>query len=119
MATEGTVFNVGIGIFILASVWVLALSVCILFARSPTSISSLGPLAVFGAILITVILIFIPREIKEAAEEDQSVVYDYSIVYRSSLVAVMSLAVLVGAVLYLVQHMMQPVLAKPLRKFLR
>ncbi|XP_005089365.1 transmembrane protein 218 [Aplysia californica] len=114
-----TVLNVGIGLFILAFLWVLALSVCVAFARSPTKIANIGPLAVVAALVISVILIFIPREDQFPSAEEQSVVYDYSIVYRSSLIAVMALFVLLGGVFYLVFHAMTPVHAKPLRKFLR
>ncbi|GFN94377.1 transmembrane protein 218 [Plakobranchus ocellatus] len=113
------VFGVGIGVFILALVWVLALIVCITFSRSPTKIASLGPLSILVAVLVSVILIVIPREVKEKSPEEESVVYDYSIVYRSSLIAVMALFVVIGLVLYLVSHAMEPVLAKPLRKFVR
>ncbi|GFR82941.1 transmembrane protein 218 [Elysia marginata] len=115
----GQVMGVGIGVFILAFVWVLALIVCITFARSPTSIASLGPLSILGAVVVSVILIVIPREEKQKSPEKESVVYDYSIVYRSSLIAGLALFVLIGLVMYLVNHAMQPVLAKPLRKFVR
>ncbi|RUS83925.1 hypothetical protein EGW08_008339 [Elysia chlorotica] len=113
------VMGVGIGVFILAFVWAVALIVCITFARSPTSIASLGPVSILGAIVVSLILILIPREAKETSPEEESVVYDYSIVYRSSLIAALALFVLVGLVLFLVNHAMQPVLAKPLRKFAR
>lgn len=113
------VMGVGIGVFILAFVWVLALIVCITFARSPTSIASLGPLSILAAVVISVILILIPREEKVKSPEEESVVYDYSIVYRSSLIAALALFVVIGLVMFLVNHAMQPVLAKPLRKFVR
>ena len=39
MRMAGQVMGVGIGVFILAFIWALALIVCITFARSPTSIA--------------------------------------------------------------------------------
>ncbi|XP_059164129.1 transmembrane protein 218-like [Physella acuta] len=115
----GQVLNVGIGLFIIAFIWVLALLICIAFSRSPTKTASLGPLAILVAIILTIILVFIPRELQTPSAEEQYVIYDYTVVYRSSLIAVMALFVLVGLVLYFTNHVLQPIQAKPLRKFLR
>ncbi|CAL1538365.1 unnamed protein product [Lymnaea stagnalis] len=115
----GPVLNVGIGLFILAFIWVLALAVCITLTRSPTKIAKMGPVSILIAIVISIILIFIPRESQFPSSEEQAVIYDYSIVYRSSLIAVMALFVVVGLVFYFIGHALQPIHAKPLRKFLR
>ncbi|CAG5131861.1 unnamed protein product [Candidula unifasciata] len=115
----GLVLNVGIGLFILAFIWILALIICLAFSKSPTKIASLGPFSIIAAIIISIILIFIPRDSQFPSPEEQSMVYDYSIVYRSGLIAVMAFFVVVGLAIFLVNHAMQPVQAQPLRKFLR
>ncbi|KAH9504303.1 hypothetical protein Btru_064579 [Bulinus truncatus] len=115
----GQVLNVGIGLFLLAFIWVAALAVCIALSRSPTKLASFAPISVLIAIVISIILIFIPRESQFPSLEEQSVVYDYSIVYRSSLIAVMALFIVIGVVFYFINHALHPVQAKPLRKFIR
>ncbi|XP_055864546.1 transmembrane protein 218-like [Biomphalaria glabrata] len=115
----GPVLNVGIGLFVLAFVWVIELAACIALSRSPTKLANMAPVSILIAIIISIILIFIPRESQYPSLEEQSVIYDYSIVYRSSLIAVMALFVVLGLVFYFIQHALHPVQAKPLRKFLR
>ncbi|ESO99981.1 hypothetical protein LOTGIDRAFT_230924 [Lottia gigantea] len=110
------VLGIGEGLFILAFLWVLCLLLCLVFSRAQGALSHLGPLAIIVAGLVTIILIFIPREPEISTPDDSIKIYDYSIIYRFGLIAVVSLFIIIGGVLYLTQQMMIPVLAKPIRR---
>lgn len=62
-----TIGNIGVGLFILIIIWILALLVFVLAVKTQ---SNLGWIALGTALLITVILIVIPTEKKNQAEED-------------------------------------------------
>ncbi|XP_025100776.1 transmembrane protein 218-like [Pomacea canaliculata] len=94
------VLGVGIGLFIVAFIWILCLFLCLLISRASTNISKLGPLLLIAAAVITIILVFIPREPQFPTADQQAVVYDYTVVYRSALIAVMALSILVGGGLF-------------------
>lgn len=62
-----TVGNIGIGLFILIVIWILALIIFVLAVRTQ---SYLGWLAVGTAFCVTIILILIPTEKPHVAIED-------------------------------------------------
>ncbi|KAK7106587.1 transmembrane protein 218-like [Littorina saxatilis] len=110
------VLGVGVGLFLIAFVWGICIFFCLLLTRASTGISKLGPVLIVVAGIFTGILVVIPREPQFPTEDEQAVIYDYSIVYRSVLVAVLAVFTVVGLVMYLVKHAMEPVYAKRLRR---
>ncbi|XP_021355189.1 transmembrane protein 218-like [Mizuhopecten yessoensis] len=110
------VAGVGIGVMVLGIVWGLALLLCLSMSRAQGAASNLGIVTVLLALLLTVILVVLPREPLTASAEESVVVYDYSIIYRSLLIAGCGLFLLIGLVAYLTTHVMEPHYAKPLRR---
>ncbi|XP_067667802.1 transmembrane protein 218-like [Haliotis asinina] len=110
------ILGVGEGLFALAFIWTLCILLCLVFSRAQTAISNMGPVMIFIAGFLTIILVFIPREPQTPSVEEEVKIYDYSIIYRSGLIAVCALFVLVGLAMYLTSHAMQPIYAKPIRR---
>ncbi|XP_076457627.1 transmembrane protein 218-like [Babylonia areolata] len=110
------VMGVGVGLFLIAFVWAICIFLCLVLTRASTNISKLGPVLILVAGLFTIILVVIPRDPQFPTEDEQAVVYDYSIIYRSVIIAVLSLFILIGLVMYLIKHAMEPVYAKRLRR---
>ncbi|XP_070549344.1 transmembrane protein 218-like isoform X1 [Ptychodera flava] len=124
-----TVLGVGVGIFILAFIWALTFLLCLVFSRSQggLKINELiyltreclwnAVIGIFlGALAITLILVFFPREDPSAAKEVDFTIYDHTLIGRTVLVSFMGLFVLVGVVLVFIFHWMDPMLAKPIKR---
>ena len=69
-----TVAGLGIGLIILAVVWVLCIFTCIALTRAQGAIAYSGVAAVLVALLLTIILWFFPRG-PESATQDY-IIYD-------------------------------------------
>ncbi|XP_041373164.1 transmembrane protein 218-like [Gigantopelta aegis] len=110
------VFGVGVGIFVLGFLWVLSLFICIVLSRAESGLAKLGPVAILGAILLTVILVFIPREPEFPTVEEIITKYDYTIIYRSSLLATLAIFLVVGLLTFVLRVVNAPVYAKPIRR---
>ncbi|XP_060590312.1 transmembrane protein 218-like [Ruditapes philippinarum] len=113
MTDHNTVLGVGIGLFLIILVWSLSLFLCIVFSRSTGAISNVGIVMILFAILFSVILLVLPREDFEAPTTKK---YDYSIIFRSVLIAGCSLFLVIGMVIFLLLHLMEPIYAKPIRR---
>ncbi|XP_077985733.1 transmembrane protein 218-like isoform X2 [Glandiceps talaboti] len=124
-----TVLGVGVGIFILAFIWTLTFALCLFFSRSqgglklsdivyltPECLWNAGIGIFFLSLIITLILIFFPREDPSAPVVEDYTIYDNTIIGRTVLVSFMGLFVLVGVVFVFLFHWMDPMLAKPIKK---
>ncbi|KAK7481731.1 hypothetical protein BaRGS_00017718 [Batillaria attramentaria] len=110
------VFGVGVGLFLIAFVWTFCILFCLLLTRASTNISKLGPVLILFAGLFTGILVVIPREPQFPTENEQAVVYDYTIIYRNVIIAALALFIIIGLVMFLVKHAMEPIYAKRIRR---
>lgn len=110
------VLGVGVGLFLIAFVWGLCVFFCLLLTRSSTNISKLGPVLILVAGLFTGILVVIPQEPQFPTENEEAVIYDYTIIYRNVVIAGLALFIIIGLVLFLVKHAMEPIYAKRLRR---
>ncbi|XP_070549298.1 transmembrane protein 218-like isoform X2 [Ptychodera flava] len=111
-----TVLGVGVGIFILAFIWALTFLLCLVFSRSQGGLKNAVIGIFLGALAITLILVFFPREDPSAAKEVDFTIYDHTLIGRTVLVSFMGLFVLVGVVLVFIFHWMDPMLAKPIKR---
>ncbi|XP_064616585.1 transmembrane protein 218-like [Liolophura sinensis] len=103
------VLGIGVGLFVLAFFWALAVIVALLLSRAKgaASYGSFGVIAAVG--LLTVILVFIPREPQSPDEdEDAFKIYDYTIVYRTCLLVACALCLIGGFVVYVIGHLPNP-----------
>ncbi|KAK3611351.1 hypothetical protein CHS0354_025879 [Potamilus streckersoni] len=112
------VLGVGIGTFLIALVWSLALFLCVVFSRAQGAVSNAGIGVMLIAVLFSVILLVLPRE-ETAAQKAVPKIYDYSIIYRYLLISGLGLFLLIGLAIYIVNHVMEPIYAKPLRRIRR
>lgn len=101
-----TVGNVGIGLFILIILWILAL---IIFVIAVKTQSNLGWFALGIAAVVTIILTTIPTE----HQETQKILsYDYSYVYRSVLLWFLITSVFIGSFSIFILHCIEPIRPK-------
>lgn len=130
-----TVGSIGIGLFILILVWILALLIFVFAVRNQ---SNFGWFAVGTALLFTIIIIFIPVEKQEQITQeayDSSVSEientcskflhdifcfqekDYAFIYRTSVFSFLLLSVLLGSLAFFVLHCIEPVRSKSIKTF--
>ncbi|XP_067909935.1 transmembrane protein 218 [Heterodontus francisci] len=112
----GIVMGVGAGVFSLAVIWVLSLLICMLLSRSGDAVSWLSIVFVFFlALMITMILIFLPRteETPESVTED--VIFDTFFIGRYSLLCTLIVAFLTGVILLFPHYLVEHIEAKALR----
>ncbi|CAD5122424.1 DgyrCDS10852 [Dimorphilus gyrociliatus] len=107
------VLNVGIGVFILAFIWAIALIAFVLVARSRSSAKSIGIGMIFLAIVITIILLLIPRG---KVTEDSNVVYDEFSGPRIASLVLGSIFILLGPIAWFLFYGLLPLRAINLRK---
>ena len=111
MATIG---GVGVGLVILATIWIISLFMCVAFSRSQGAISYAGIAAVLVALLLTIILWFFPRG--EDLDQLDYVIYDDMFIPRVTLISVSGFILLVGLVMLLLTHGFEPQTARVLSK---
>ncbi|XP_004689189.1 PREDICTED: transmembrane protein 218 [Condylura cristata] len=111
----GTVLGVGAGVFILALLWVFTLLLCALLSRA-SGIPRYSIIFLFlGAVLITSVLLLLPRASEFPAPEVEVKIVDSFFIGRCVLLASLT-AVFLGALfLVLIHHILEPIYAKPLR----
>ncbi|KAG8522297.1 Transmembrane protein 218 [Galemys pyrenaicus] len=111
----GTVLGVGAGVFILALLWVFVLLLCVLLSRA-SGIARYSVVFVFlGAVLITSVLLLFPRASESPAPEVEVKIVDSFFIGRYVLLALLTAVFLGGLFLVLIQHILEPIYAKPLR----
>ncbi|KAM5312228.1 transmembrane protein 218 isoform 1-T5 [Glossophaga mutica] len=113
----GTVLGVGAGVFTLALLWVLALLLCVLLSRAP-GVARFSVLFVFlGALIITAVLLLLPRAGETPAPEVEVKIVDAFFIGRYVLLAFLTAVFLGGLFLVLTNHILEPIYAKPLRSY--
>lgn len=105
--------GVGFGLFLLVGIWLGALLACFVSAHTQ---KNLGIHAVFIAAILTLILLFIPRE-SERPSEDINKVYDSLFLWRISLVLLLGISAVGGGILFLLNHLMEARVAKPIKRW--
>ncbi|XP_040287049.1 transmembrane protein 218 [Bufo bufo] len=113
MAT--TVLGVGIGVIVIAVIWVVTLLVCVLLTRA-SGAARLSSIALFFlAVIITLILVFFPRASETPSPEKEVQIVDTFFIGRYVLLSVISVVFLGSFFMALVYCLLEPVYAKPLR----
>ena len=110
------IIGVGPGLFALLFIWTVCLLACLVLSRADGGIAYAGIGSVLLAGLITVIFVVLPQEPKVPTVEESVIIYDYAIIYRYLMIAGLALFLLIGLVVYLTDHLMMPVYAKPIRR---
>uniref|UniRef100_A0A914UUX7 Transmembrane protein 218 n=1 Tax=Plectus sambesii TaxID=2011161 RepID=A0A914UUX7_9BILA len=104
------VFGLGIGVVILALIWALSFAVCLLCTRRSGFDGGI-PMVLLTTI-ITVILIFFPREMPTVEEAVDVRIVDHYFIPRIIFVSAMALMLLIGVVLLFIHHINRPVRVK-------
>ncbi|XP_016059887.1 PREDICTED: transmembrane protein 218 [Miniopterus natalensis] len=113
----GTVLGVGTGVFVLALLWVLALLLCALLSRASGAARYSVIFVFLGALLITAVLLLLPRASEIPAPEAEMKIVDAFFIGRYVLLAFLSAVFLGGLFLVLTHHILEPIYAKPLRSY--
>ncbi|XP_051842718.1 transmembrane protein 218 [Antechinus flavipes] len=113
----GTILGVGIGVFILALLWVLVLLLCVLLCRV-SGLARFSVIFVFlAALIITTVLLFFPRATDIPAPKVEMKIVDKFFIGRYVLLAFLSIFFLGSLFLFLIYHLLEPIYAKPLRSY--
>ncbi|XP_029429985.1 transmembrane protein 218 [Rhinatrema bivittatum] len=110
----GTVLGVGTGVFILALLWVLALLLCLLLSRASGLARVSIILIFFLALIVTLILLFFPRDTQTPTPVKEVQIVDTFFIGRYFLVSILSVIFLGSLFLLLIYHILDPISAKPL-----
>lgn len=106
--------GIGVGLFILAFIWVFTIFLFLVFSRAQGAVANLGIGLMILSLIVTLTLIFLPRGPVE--EGNRFVIYDNYVIGRTVLVTLAGIMVAVGLVLVVVFHLFEPQLAKPITK---
>lgn len=110
-----TIGNIGIGLFLLIIVWIIALIVFVIGVKLQSNISWV---ALGTATSLTLLLIIIPTDKKyQQVEEPETIEKDYMIIYKNIFLAFLSFSAIVGFVSFFILHCIEPVRAKPVKSF--
>lgn len=107
--------TVGLGVYILSTIWLLTLVLCIISVRTGQLI---GAIAFIISLLITIVLILIPR-VSETHSVTSEKVYDPLFVLRYCLLAFLVVCISGGVGAFIVYHCMPPVQTKKLRHWIQ
>ncbi len=109
-----TILGIGVGIFVLAFVWVLCLFICVAVSRAQGGIAYAGIGTIIVAIVITLVLWFLPRG--DPPIEDQFIKFDEMYVPRTVLISMCGIFLFLGLVFYTFLHVFEQQRAGPLKK---
>lgn len=112
--TMATVAGIGIGLFILAFVWALCIFMCIAFSRAQGNLAYAAVGFILIAIILTLILWFMPRG--EPPPEESYIKYDEMYVKRTVLISFVGIGVLLGLAFWLFIHICEEQRTGPLKK---
>ncbi|XP_035218671.1 transmembrane protein 218-like [Stegodyphus dumicola] len=113
------IFGVGVGVFVIAIVWISAICLAVLFSKTKRPVSFLGFGSILIAFFITVVLLFIPRESQASYPEPEILPPDYLFVWRITLLAFLLVSFIVAIILMITEYWAVPMSAKPLKKVIR
>ncbi|XP_041471330.1 transmembrane protein 218-like [Lytechinus variegatus] len=107
------IFGVGTGLFVLAILWALAILLCAVFSRADKLRG-----AAFGIVLlviiITLILVFIPREDSNAQPSDIKIT-DQTFIPRVLMLTLFGLFAFLSLIFMFSLHWTEPIHAKPIK----
>lgn len=110
------VLGVGLGVFIVLLLWTASLLICFVFWKSKGPASFVG----FGfssvALLITIVLLFIPKAPETSQVTSETKVYDDLYIGRIILVIIMGVFAVTSFALLIFNHWMQASYATPLKQ---
>ncbi|XP_029636005.1 transmembrane protein 218-like [Octopus sinensis] len=112
----GLIFGVGVGIVLLASMWILSLTVCVFTSYSTGTIRYLGTILILLSTLLTIVFIVIPRKPRYPVPIDDSLIYEYQESHLVLLLVFCCISAFIGFVFYFVHHIMQPIHTMPMTK---
>src|SRR6218665_251770 len=87
--------TLGPGLIILAVIWILCILLCLVLARAQGPVAYAGLGAIVLAIIITLVLWFLPRG---PAPDNQYIFYDYTFIPRTVLISICGILLLAGLV---------------------
>lgn len=105
--------GIGIGLFIVAVLWVLALFLCVFLSRAQGNITFAGFGAIVVTLLVTLVLWVFPRG--PDSVQETNMIYDEYIIGRYVLLALTILMTLVGFVVFFGEHLSSQRFAVPLK----
>jgi len=85
--------TIGAGLIIIACLWLVAIALCLILSRTTGALRYTGFIALVVALIVTLILWFLPRGPYTGSPP---VVYDNTFVLRVALVTVLGFVMLVG-----------------------
>ena len=85
--------TIGAGLIILAVIWIVCIALCLVLSRAKGGLAYAGIGTILLAIIITLILWFIPRGTQPQTEY---IVYDYTYILRTALVCVCAIFLFFG-----------------------
>lgn len=109
-----TIGSIGIGLFILLIVWIVAI---IIFVIGIKLQSNIAWIALGSASLLTVILLCIPTEKHQKHSDIEFVEKDYIIIYKNCILAFMLLSALVGLFIFFISYCIEPIRPRPFKSF--
>ena len=110
MATIG---GIGIGLFIIILIWVVALVLSVALSRAQGAISNAPIGIILGAVVITLILLFIPRGPIESGAD--YIIYDQNYNTRVAILSISGIVAFLGILMYVPLVVFEPTIARPLR----
>ena len=112
--TMSVTLGAGIGVWITAFLWALAIISCLVFLRTSGGVKY-ASLALFFIFLIIPVILILISVFSEKISTTTPVIYENLTRVRYGLVVVGCFFILVGLIYILVVHAMQPIYAKPLK----
>ena len=92
---------VGAGFILLVIMWTLCILLCLVFSRWEGTLAYVGILCVLVAVIVTVVLLFLPRG---TGPDETFVVYDETYIRRTLIVSVLGIMLFIGAIVVCVLH---------------
>ncbi|GLV35246.1 hypothetical protein CBL_01605 [Carabus blaptoides fortunei] len=108
------VTGIGVGSFILFSIWIVACILCLVALRTKKLI---GVISIIVASIITFTLLLIPLDSKDSVPEVHKD-KDYQFVWKTLLATVLGLCALGSITIFLTEHCIDPQIPQPIRTWL-
>lgn len=106
--------GIGVGLFILAIIWVICLFSCLALSRAQGGLANAGIGAVLLAVILTLILWFFPREGTDVVQD--YVLYDHYGIGRTILISILGIFLFIGLLAIVVFHVFEPLRTDRLKK---
>ncbi|KAG8183522.1 hypothetical protein JTE90_003872 [Oedothorax gibbosus] len=113
------ILGVGAGVFIVIAIWITALTLSVVFSKAKRPVSFLGSGSIALALLVTIILLCIPRGSPVEDPVVELLPSDYLFIWRLTLLVFLFVAFVAGIIFVITEHWSVSMPAKPLRKVAR